>query len=388
MPSDRDRTAERDAVEALGRYWDGLADGRATAPDGSDPAYAATIDRLHGLDDAPGADPVFARRLAADLLGQAERAATLDLTPAYPAYVEGTTMDAQTPPRQLGPSASAVRVIPIVPNGHAADEAAPATLTAPPRPMRRGSNRWWPRLEYAAAVLLIVGLLGGALAGRGDLAGTGDPQQRSGAGTSPISLAAVASPRPTATTAGGVGATSLATVEPTACQVTPRTVEELEQLVSSVPTASSAPSPAAAATTTAPADAATVAGVTMTIGEFLGCLQAGNALGYLALFTDRGVLSGLEPPDAGFTWDPDFEQLATPMVNDEYRDSRLVATIADVQTLQDGRVQARVALGGDETSMTFLREGDRWLIDAADDLPPDGVSIEATTEATTAASPT
>lgn len=66
MPLERDSDAGLD--EAIDRFWDQIAQHRASDAGDLDPAAAATLRRLHAADDGPGPDRAFAKRLREELM--------------------------------------------------------------------------------------------------------------------------------------------------------------------------------------------------------------------------------------------------------------------------------------------------------------------------------
>jgi hypothetical protein len=131
---------EHDATEQFARYWDALAVGATDEPDPGDPTLAATVSRLHALDNLPDIDPSFQRRLEAILLGTNVAADRLPSTTPLPVG----NHDLHT---SL--------------NGRAV--AQPWWVRAPgsPGPIRRG----WSLAQLATAALLLT-LLGSLIASR------------------------------------------------------------------------------------------------------------------------------------------------------------------------------------------------------------------------------
>lgn len=130
---------EYDAIERFARYWDAFAAGATNEPDLADPTLAATVSRLHALDNLPDIDPSFQRRLEGSLLGPNVAA---DVLP-------GTT------PLPVGDHDLHTSL-----NGRAV--AQPWRVRAPgaPSPMRRG----WSLAQLATAALLLLTLLGSLIA--------------------------------------------------------------------------------------------------------------------------------------------------------------------------------------------------------------------------------
>jgi hypothetical protein len=115
-----------------------------------------------------------------------------------------------------------------------------------------------------------------------------------------------------------------------------------------------------------PADPETVAGITATVREFVACLNAGEWLRALGLYTDSGLFSFLVRQYAISR--EDYEALATPVPappDDQFR----IREILGVRELPFDRVFAVVVLDFPEDpspnwlSFTFVKQNGRWLID-------------------------
>jgi hypothetical protein len=130
---------EREAIEQLARYWDAVAAGAAEESALADPTLAATVSRLHTLDDLPDIDPSFQRRLGATLLG---------------ANVEADTLPGPRP-LPVGDPGMHTSL-----NGHAAAQPWRVRALTSTTPLRRG----WPLAQLAAAAILLLALLGGLIA--------------------------------------------------------------------------------------------------------------------------------------------------------------------------------------------------------------------------------
>ena len=170
------------------------------------------------------------------------------------------------------------------------------------------------------------------------------------------------------------------------CDVEPRTIQELAALE-----AAATPLPDTSPVTIdigepprgVPADAETVAGVSRTVQQLVACHLAGDGLRLAALFSDDllRVVAGSDGSS--------LIEFATPTPSpnrDEY-----LAAVEVVQLLPDGRVSALVTRGGVEDGhpapgktalMFFVREGDRWLIEAIyDEIWPTRSSARPTAAA-------
>ena len=170
------------------------------------------------------------------------------------------------------------------------------------------------------------------------------------------------------------------TPDPAACQVEPRSTDELLALWY---TPEGSPVPAATPTwgaqTTSltlpvgpPADEATTNEVVGTVSEIFACFAAGDFPRATALFTEDLVRGfGGEP---GTTVEDARAFLeATPTAGMEGGDERLIA-ITDVMDLGDGRVGAFVvdeSVGQlDTVYAVFERQADRLLVDEIIDFAP------------------
>jgi outer membrane protein assembly factor BamB len=84
---------------SINRYWDEVfgGDPAGSAPEPLDPDLAATVRRVHELDTAPPANPVFASRLWEELMHGQGIAGQVSLRPALP--LRGATSPPRTPLR-------------------------------------------------------------------------------------------------------------------------------------------------------------------------------------------------------------------------------------------------------------------------------------------------
>ena len=169
--------------------------------------------------------------------------------------------------------------------------------------------------------------------------------------------------------------------DPAACQVEPRSTDELLALWY---TPEGSPVPAATPTwgaqTTSltlpvgpPADEVTASEVVSAVSEVFSCFAAGDFARATALFSDDLVRSfGAEP---GTTVEDARAFLeATPAAGMEGAGEGRVIAITDVMDLGDGRVGAFVVdeSGGqlDTVYAIFERQGDGWLVDEIIDFAP------------------
>ncbi|HEY7034760.1 MAG TPA: hypothetical protein VH482_25700 [Thermomicrobiales bacterium] len=156
------------------------------------------------------------------------------------------------------------------------------------------------------------------------------------------------------------------------CTVEARTLAALTEIVTAEDIANATPVAEPGPYTKpngTPADAETVAGVTATIRQLVACVNAGDFLRFLALFSDDALRH--YSASLGLPLDPNDELLTPdPSINDQIA----LGPIADVVVLPDGRVSALAHLpsqsGGTDAGsedvdlqLIFVHQGDRWLID-------------------------
>jgi plastocyanin len=126
-------------------------------------------------------------------------------------------------------------------------------------------------------------------------------------------------------------------IDPAECQVEPRAIEEIEQLVGTAGEEADATPDAAQAGSMEgeDADEATIQAVTQTYRELVACLNAGEFLRIYALYTDDYLRRTLS--ESGI----DLEQMqATPAP--DRQELTALAGVSDVRQLAGGRVVARV----------------------------------------------
>jgi len=178
---------------------------------------------------------------------------------------------------------------------------------------------------------------------------------------------------PAATAAGTP--TGPVTPAPEECVVAPRTLVSFQGL------ATPAADPATPAPITgadglpagAPADPATIAGITAATRELIACINAGEVLRGLALYSDPFLRSQY---GQGAVSEESFDAAATPRPRGP-ETWVSIARIRDARVLADGRVGAIVTVveptsprGEDSSLLLFVRVGDRWLLDGAIDQLP------------------
>jgi hypothetical protein len=162
------------------------------------------------------------------------------------------------------------------------------------------------------------------------------------------------------------------------CTVEPRTLAALEEIVTEADIASATadldPVPYVKPEGT-PADEATIAGVTATVRQLVACVNAGDFMRFLALFSNDALRR--YSTAIGLPIDPDDDILTPdPSTNEQI----VLAGIDDVLVLSDGRVSlltlipSEEADGGDDDDavlqLILVRQGDRWLIDELIPIAP------------------
>lgn len=166
--------------------------------------------------------------------------------------------------------------------------------------------------------------------------------------------------------------------DPAACQVTPRSTDELLALwygpegTPVLPEATPAVDEAATTDVTipvgSPADGATTAAVVATMHELRSCFDAFDVPRGFALVTDDFIRRQAGPPP-GMT-----REVAEAFLTQEppgvipVEETVPLLAVSEVSVLADGRVGALVTVAdpvlGSNTNYTiFVRQGDRWLVD-------------------------
>jgi len=132
-----------------------------------------------------------------------------------------------------------------------------------------------------------------------------------------------------------------------------------------------------------PADAATVAGITATIREIMACVNKGEVLRAFSLYTEGFLrpIFGAGPPASPAFFTTFYNTLSTPQATNPNGYVALVE-VRDARVLDDGRAAAIVVTDDPANSPTmttsflvFVKSGDRWLLDAAIELPPAGTPV-------------
>jgi hypothetical protein len=306
---------ERRVGDALEHAWDAVRRGE-TPPADLDAGLVETLRAMQARDHVPPPDPTFIADLREELM-------TGPLSPAV-APVGGLHM----------------------PNGRPATIPWPTPTSTMPRSL---PPRGWGVGQFATAVLVLLTVVGGFFAFRAQRLPPPDEWA--------ILPAIVATPLP-------------ARLEPEACRIGPRSIPNLQVVARTpVPRVDPAAPIAALLRTAEPASVETVAAITRTVFEVVACRNAGDDARLFALFTDDGLRSIVAPLPAGFTWDPDFADLATPPTAVAVAERATLLAIDDVLVLPDRRIAARVTVvAGDgatqEALFVFVPQGERYLVDA------------------------
>jgi plastocyanin len=152
-------------------------------------------------------------------------------------------------------------------------------------------------------------------------------------------------------------------IDPAECQVEPRAIEEIEQLVGTAGEAEEATPGAAQAGSMEgeEADEATIQAVTQTYRELVACLNAGEFLRIYALYTDDYLRRTLA--DSGM----DLQQIQATPAPDQ-REATALVGVSDVRQIAGGRVIVRVeTTSSPEGTVSVVQGvlepvGDRYLI--------------------------
>ena len=152
-------------------------------------------------------------------------------------------------------------------------------------------------------------------------------------------------------------------IDPAECQVEPRAVEELEQLIGTAGEGEEATPEAAQAGSMEgeDADEATVEAVTQTYRELVACLNAGEFLRVYALYTDDYLRRTLA--DSGM----DLAQLQATPAPDQRETTALVG-VSEVRRLAGGQITVRVETTSSPEGVATVIQGvleqveDRLLI--------------------------
>jgi hypothetical protein len=153
---------------------------------------------------------------------------------------------------------------------------------------------------------------------------------------------------------------------PELCRATPRTSDELNAVLATpVAIHAADPTPIPEGRPAAPE---TIAGITATLRELVACFNAGDVLRAYGLYTNdylRRIYSTQDPLTRAA-----YDALTTPYPTDRDERSAILA-IEDVRLFDDGSAGAYVTIRyalipvPKTFFFTFVRSGDRWLIDGA-----------------------
>jgi hypothetical protein len=173
--------------------------------------------------------------------------------------------------------------------------------------------------------------------------------------------------------------------DPSACTVEPRSLPELEQLIAEGGRTGEPPSevtPVAIADLPAgePADVETIAAITAATEQVMACINAGDFLRLLALFSDNAVRTfasdlGDSPEDLAALSTPE------PTPEDEWV---TLGEVTAARVLPDGRVGAVIYPAppndDDPAFFIFVQVGDRWLVDGFADIDDEGGEVDCCAE--------
>lgn len=159
-----------------------------------------------------------------------------------------------------------------------------------------------------------------------------------------------------------VGTPTVELVSPRLCTIAPRTIDSLNAIVEALP---SDGTDVRVPIRFAPgegdiADELTVQDVTKVAVEMAACLNAGDALRLYALFSDDGLKPALVPDDL---FNAESATPAALAKDDQFG----MPIVWDVRVQNDGRVTALADLDGEPALITFVWNGERYLIDLFDD---------------------
>jgi hypothetical protein len=167
--------------------------------------------------------------------------------------------------------------------------------------------------------------------------------------------------------------------EPAACQVAPRPVEDLIPILTTESEATSDAATPDEATIPLgyPAGRERALEVTATLTEIMACLNAGDFLRAMALFTDDGLRRFMGPWAAEGPWtEADVRQFATTAVPLAADEQQTLLGVANVARLDDGRLTAFALIDDPfEASgqpqalfLYFAYQDSRWRIDDFSEL--------------------
>lgn len=151
-------------------------------------------------------------------------------------------------------------------------------------------------------------------------------------------------------------------VAPGQCTVAPRTVADLETVIAAAPAdGTDVRVPVRFGIGDGvPVDELTMEDITGVVMEMTACMNAGDMLRLYALFSDDALRAALQPDDLSAA------ALQTPVaLSASNRFPEPIVWDSRVQT--DGRVTALVDLDGEVALVTFIWNGERYLIDLWDD---------------------
>jgi hypothetical protein len=159
-----------------------------------------------------------------------------------------------------------------------------------------------------------------------------------------------------------------ATPEGGGCTVAPRTEDEILALSSTPYTEPATPHPEGTRATPATmpageaADEETVAAITDTVNQVAACAEAGDILRLLALYSDRYVVEHIfaREPQPIIPGHPRIEGQTLPATPGA---APVTSVVERAHVLPNDRISAIVRTGDEIDIVTFVKVGDRWVID-------------------------
>jgi hypothetical protein len=172
---------------------------------------------------------------------------------------------------------------------------------------------------------------------------------------------------PTAAEATPAPAEAFTVAADAPCNVAPRAVDVLKSILNSE-SATGTPDLGLRDQQAAgiPADSAAIAGIQQTVRDLAACQSNGSTLQTYTLYSDNAIrlmaeANGLTAEDLA------AEGGHNDGTNASRSEPDKTIAIGDIVTFPDGRAGVAVNFDGEIAYLTFVHQGDRWLIDAWDD---------------------
>jgi hypothetical protein len=152
------------------------------------------------------------------------------------------------------------------------------------------------------------------------------------------------------------------------CLASPRSFEDLRAILATPQASPVADSVAATIPEGTPIDTVTLTGISTTVQELIACFNAGEVLGAYALYSPdylREIFSNQDPLTR-----TNYDERAAPHPSD-LDEQAVIREISDARIFDDGSAGAYVTIEYPLIPVpktfffTFVRIGDRWLIDGA-----------------------